>query len=82
MKFLAEINVMPMKALLDPQGKAVERSLVNLGLETIEDVRVGKHINLAVEAESREEAEAIVDKACKELLHNPVMETYTFKILD
>ncbi len=46
MKYIAHINVMPLKELLDPQGKAVNNSLHNLGLSHIQDVRIGKHISL------------------------------------
>ncbi|MEG1497970.1 MAG: phosphoribosylformylglycinamidine synthase subunit PurS [Bacteroidales bacterium] len=80
MKFIAEINVMPMKALLDPQGKAVTARLHNMQLKEISEVRIGKHITLEVDAKTEKEAEAKVDKACKELLHNPIMESYEFKI--
>jgi phosphoribosylformylglycinamidine synthase subunit PurS len=80
MKFKAEIDVMPLKALLDPQGKAVSSSMKNLGLPEITNVRIGKHISLEVEAKDQKSAEAMVDKACKQLLHNPIMEFYEFTI--
>jgi len=80
MKFIAEINVMPLKALLDPQGKAVTSSLNNLGFKEIDNVRIGKHITLEIEAKTKKEAESKVDKACKELLYNPVMEFFEFVI--
>ena len=75
MIYTAEINVMPLKELLDPQGKAVEQSLHNLGFHT-SNVRIGKHITLKIEAASKEEASAKVEEACKKLLHNPVMEYF------
>ena len=78
MKFNVEIDVMPLKALLDPQGKAVTSSMKNIGLGVISNVRIGKHITLEIEAADQSEAE--VEKACKELLHNPIMESYTFTI--
>ena len=56
MKFRAEINVMPHKALLDPQGKAVSLSMPSIGLAEIGEVRIGKHITLEVEAASKDEA--------------------------
>ena len=56
MKFRAEIDVMPLKSLLDPQGKAVSASMRNVGLPEIENVRIGKHISLEIEAESKEKA--------------------------
>lgn len=80
MKFNAEIDVMPLKALLDPQGKAVTSSMANIGLAQITNVRIGKHITLEVEAKSEKEAQELVDKACKELLHNSIMEHYEFRL--
>jgi phosphoribosylformylglycinamidine synthase PurS subunit len=78
MKFVAEIDVMPLKALLDPQGKAVTHGLKNMGLSQIENVRIGKHITLEVEAESKESANEKVESACKKLLSNPIMESFHF----
>lgn len=78
MKFSASIVIMPLKALLDPQGKAVTGSMKNLNLSEIENVRIGKHITLEVEAPSKEAAHEKVDTACKKLLANPIMETYEF----
>ena len=80
MKFKAEIDVMPLKALLDPQGKAVTASMKNLHLAEIENVRIGKHISLEIEAASKEEAQAKVDEACKKLLANQIMESYEFTL--
>ena len=80
MNFLAEIKVMPLKELLDPQGKAVMGGLSNLGLKNIEDVRIGKHIQLQIEAAGSEEAMQIAEEASKKLLANPVMEEYTILI--
>ncbi len=78
MKFVAEINVMPLKALLDPQGKAVTHGLKNMGLSEIENVRIGKHITLEVDADSKEAATEKVESACKKLLSNPIMESFHF----
>ena len=82
MKFRAEIDVMPLKALLDPQGKAVSGSMKNLGLPEIGNVRIGKHISLEVEAPSKEAASAKVEEACKKLLANQIMESYEFEIFE
>ncbi|HEX8020263.1 phosphoribosylformylglycinamidine synthase subunit PurS [Mucilaginibacter sp.] len=71
---------MPKKEILDPQGKAVTGSMKNLGLAEIHNVRIGKHITLEIEAENTEAASAKVDQACKNLLANLIMESYTFKI--
>jgi len=82
MKFTAKINVMPQKALLDPQGRAVSGSMKNLDLPEITNVRIGKHITLEVEAASREDAFQKVDTACRKLLSNPIMETYDFQLTE
>ena len=80
MKFTAEIDVMPLKSLLDPQGKAVSASMGNVGLSEIENVRIGKHITLEIEAENKEAASTLVDEACKKILCNQIMESYEFTI--
>ena len=80
MKFKAEIDVMPLDALLDPQGKAVSNSMVNLGLNSIDGVRIGKHIRLFVEADSEDSAKQMVQEACEKLLCNKVMEQFTFSL--
>lgn len=76
MKYTAHINIMPLKELLDPQGKAVNNSLHNLGLSQVQDVRIGKHIHLHIEAATKEEAEKLAQDACQKLLANPVMEAF------
>ena len=80
MKFKAEIDVMPLDALLDPQGKAVSNSMKNVGLPEIEGVRIGRHVRLFVEATSMESAEEKVNEACKKMLANQIMESYTFSV--
>ncbi|MBI2269523.1 MAG: phosphoribosylformylglycinamidine synthase subunit PurS [Bacteroidetes bacterium] len=82
MKFRAEIDVMPLKALLDPQGKAVTGSMKNIGLPEVQNVRIGKHITLELEAPSKDTATAKVDEACKKLLANQIMESYEFEIFE
>jgi phosphoribosylformylglycinamidine synthase len=82
MKYAAHINVMPLKELLDPQGKAVSTSLAGLGIEGIQDVRIGKHILLHVEAANAEEAKAIATNACQKLLVNRVMESFEVSITE
>jgi phosphoribosylformylglycinamidine synthase PurS subunit len=79
-KFQAEIDVMPKKEILDPQGKAVTGSMKNLGLSEIHNIRIGKHITLEIEADSAETAHNKVDQACKNLLANLIMESYSFRI--
>ena len=80
MKFKAEIDIMPLKALLDPQGKAVTSSLKNLNLSEIENVRIGKHIELEVIASDEKKASNIVRDACKKILANEIMESFEFDI--
>lgn len=80
MKFTAQVKVMPLKELLDPQGKAVISGLGQLGFKNIEDVRVGKNISLQIEAASKEEAQKIAEEASKKLLANPVMEYFEIAI--
>lgn len=76
MKYTAHINIMPLKELLDPQGKAVNNSLHNLGLGQVQDVRIGKHITLSLEAASKEDAARLAEDACRKLLANQVMESF------
>ncbi|MFX8393350.1 phosphoribosylformylglycinamidine synthase subunit PurS, partial [Acinetobacter baumannii] len=76
MTYNVQIKVMPLKDLLDPQGKAVLGGLKNLGITQVEDVRVGKHITLQIEAASEDAAKQIADETAKKLLANPVMEFY------
>ncbi len=80
MKFKAEIDIMPHDALLDPQGKAVQAGLKNLGLSGVDQVRVGKHISISLEADSETAAKAAVEEACKKLLANLIVERYHFEI--
>lgn len=80
MKFTAEIDIMPLKELLDPQGKAVMAGFKHLQLDGIRDARIGKHITLHLEADSQSSAREMVETACKKLLANPVMEYFTFSI--
>jgi len=80
MKFIAEINVMPLKNLLDPQGKAVTSSMHSMGYKNVENVRIGKHITLEIEAATEEEAMNQVNEACTKILSNPVMEGYEYTI--
>lgn len=78
--YKVEIDIMPLEALLDPQGKAVTSGLKNLGLHQIDNVRIGKHITMQIEAENESNAVEIIENACKKLLVNEVMEDYTYTI--
>ncbi len=80
MKFVAEIDIMPLKALLDPQGKAVKNSAVKAGYKGIENVRIGKHIEVELEAENEAAAKIEIEELCKKLLSNPIIESYEFQI--
>ena len=80
MTYTVQIKVMPLKELLDPQGKAVMGGLQNLGLDGVEDVRVGKNITLRVNADSPEKAKALAEEASKKLLSNQVMEYFEIAI--
>jgi phosphoribosylformylglycinamidine synthase len=81
MTYTVQINVMPLKDLLDPQGKAVLGGLHNLGLGQIQDVRIGKQIELKIEAESPTAAASIAAEAATKLLANQVMEMFEVVVL-
>lgn len=80
MTYTVQVKVMPLKELLDPQGKAVMGGLSNLGLAGVEDVRVGKNITLQIDADSPEKAKAIAEEASRKLLSNPVMEYFEVQV--
>lgn len=80
MKFQAEIKIMPHKELLDPQGKAVNQGLHKMGMNGIEQVRIGKTISLLIDALDKTSAEEMVKNACEKLLVNKIMEQYTFTL--
>ncbi len=79
-KFIAEIDVMPRRELLDPQGKAVTLNIKNLDLHGMDDVRIGKHISVEISADDAKHAHSLIQSACEKLLANPIMETFSFKI--
>jgi len=81
MNFSVQVKVMPLRELLDPQGKAVMGGLQNLGIKTIQDVRIGKTIQLQVDAANADEAKKIAEEASKKLLANPVMEYFEISLL-
>lgn len=80
MTYIAEINIMTRAEILDPQGKAVKLGLHNLHMDSIDNVRIGKHITLQVDAATEEEARTTVDAACRQLLANLIMEEYSFEL--
>ncbi len=80
MKYTAEVTVMPLKALLDPQGKTITKSLGNLGMNQITQVRAGKHFSVEIEAANEAEAKIAVESACNKLLVNQIMEYFVYTI--
>jgi phosphoribosylformylglycinamidine synthase PurS subunit len=80
MTYTVQVKVMPLKELLDPQGKAVMGGLGNLGLNAISDVRIGKNITLQVDANNENEAIGVAEEAAKKLLANPVMEYFEIAV--
>ena len=80
MKYIAEIDIMPHRELLDPQGKAVVNNMKHLDLSGITDVRIGRHVSMTLEAGSEAEAKQKVDTACQKLLANLIMESYHFEL--
>lgn len=82
MKFTASIDIMPHKELLDPQGKTVKKNLGSINIEGVEDIRIGKHIEMHFEAESEDAAKTKVDLACKKMFANEIMEFYQFTLTE
>lgn len=81
MVFQVQIKIMPLKDLLDPQGKAVLGGLHNLGITGVQDVRVGKHITLQIEAANEAAAREVAENASKKLLANAVMEYFEIEFV-
>jgi phosphoribosylformylglycinamidine synthase len=71
------VSVMPREGILDPQGRAVETSLPHLGVTTVHGVRVGRRVELSVDAADVAEARGIVDRLAGELFANPLIESWT-----
>ena len=80
--YKAKVNVTLRSSILDPKGKAAHQALKNLGLNEVQQVRIGKFIELDVEAGSRDEATKVVEAACSKLLANEVMEDFEIVIDD
>lgn len=78
--YLAKIIVTLRKSILDPQGKAVHHALESLNMKSVDDVRIGKFIEVKIDTDSKEEAERMAEQACKKLLANPVMEDYSYSV--
>ena len=71
------VSVMPKEGILDPQGRAVESSLPHLGVDNVHGVRVGRRVELSVDAASEAEARAVVDRLAGELFANPLIEAWS-----
>ena len=78
--YSSRIKITLRKSILDPQGKAVEHSIESLGYKNIKDTRIGKYIELKLDASSEDEAKKITDEVCRKLLANSVMEDYEFEV--
>jgi len=78
--YSAKIKITLRKSILDPQGKAVEHSLQSLGYGSIKDTRIGKYVELKIDAGSESEAKKITGEVCDKLLANTVMEDYEYEI--
>lgn len=80
MEYLARVYVTPKSAILDPAGKAVASSLKTMGYQGIRDVRLGKYIEVRLDAKASDEAEAKVAEICKKLLANEVIEEFRYEV--
>ena len=80
MTYTIQVKVMPLKELLDPQGKAVKSGLESIGIAGIQDVRIGKNVTIHIDAASEEAAKQLAEEAAKKLLANPVMEYYEIMV--
>jgi phosphoribosylformylglycinamidine synthase len=82
MKFAANINVMPKQEISDPQGQAVAQTLPGLGFDSVREVRIGKRIEIVLEAGSQAEAEKMAVAMCDKMLANPVIEDYELEVVE
>ena len=78
--YKANIHITLRQSILDPQGKATQHALHNLGFGGVNKVRMGKYVEMWIEATDEEGARTIADDACAKLMANPVMEDYSFTI--
>ena len=81
-EFRFAVNVLPKPGILDPQGRAVESSLPHLNVTSVSRVRVGRRAELTVTAGTEAEARVVVDGLARELLSNPLIETYAIELLE
>jgi phosphoribosylformylglycinamidine synthase PurS subunit len=76
------IKVRLKNGILDPQGKAVNNALHNLGFDSINEVRIGKLIELTISEKKPETAKIKIEEACKKLLTNPIIEDFTYELIE
>lgn len=74
--YKATIQITLRPSILDPQGKATHHALENLGFESVESIRMGKHVEMWVNENTEEDARRVAAEACERLLANPVMEDF------
>ncbi len=79
-KFKAKVNILLKKAILDVQGKTVERALASIGFDALKNVRIGKRVELEIESDSEKSALSQVEEACEKLIANPIIEDYEIEI--
>ncbi|HRS01163.1 MAG TPA: phosphoribosylformylglycinamidine synthase subunit PurS [Bacteroidota bacterium] len=79
-KYQVSIKIMLKRGILDVQGKTVENSLHSIGFESMQNVRIGKYVQLEIQAESIEQANELVKSACDKLIANPIIEDYDIQI--
>lgn len=82
MSYTVEVLVYLKEGVLDTQGKAVRQSLLRLGFEELNEVRIGKYIRLVVDAPNKGEAKSLGEKMCSELLVNELIEDFDVKVVD
>ena len=82
MRFAANINVMPKQEISDPQGQAVAQTLPGLGFGSVKEVRIGKRIEIVLEADNKEKAEELAVAMCDKMLANPVIEDYELEVIE
>lgn len=80
--FLAKVYITYKKGVLDPQGSTVKKALGTMGFDTVEDVRVGKYMEIMLEEKEKDLAEQKVKEMCNKVLTNPVIEEYSYDILE
>lgn len=78
--FKVEVKIKRRPSILDPQGVAVEKGAIHLGLNNIKETRIGKYVEFVVETNDKDEAEKQVNTYCSKLLTNPIMEDFEYKM--